>query len=100
MKKITPKRMMTYELRDEYYMNWVIVHFKDGSKKKVFFVGVETGIDTPGLRYTEDGLIYNTTGSLDYGDDYFPYSSIDYLELADPEKEKNSKYHDELKKQD
>lgn len=100
MKKVTPKRTMTSELLKEYYMKWVIVHFKDGAKKKVFFVGVEDDIDTPGLRYTEDGLIYNTTGSKRYGDDYFPYSSIDYLELADPEKEKNSIYHDELNQQD
>lgn len=95
MLKVDYKRFkMTAMLLDEYYFNWINVYLKNGKKDKVFFMGIEEAVDMGD--YVQNGIDYNYSGSDRYSENHYLYSDIDYVGFADPEKEKNSKYHDEL----
>lgn len=64
--KISEKTNL-YDLMDAFECKWVDVTFKDGSVKHVFTFDTTFLEDND----TGDAIVYNTTGSIDYGDDLY-----------------------------
>ena len=66
-----------YDVDKAFVGDWVYVTFKSGEVKKVFVVDIDIEPDND----IGDAIVYNTTGSLSYGDAIY-LKDVDQIEVT------------------
>ncbi|WP_040468378.1 hypothetical protein [Limosilactobacillus gastricus] len=66
-----------YDVDKAFVGEWVNVTFKSGEVKKVFVLDIDIEPDND----IGDAIIYNTTGSLNYGNDIY-LKDVDQIEVT------------------
>ena len=74
--KITDKTNI-YDVDKEFVGDWVYVTFKSGEVKKVFVVDIDIEPDND----IGDAIVYNATGSWNYGDAIY-LKDVDQIEVT------------------
>ncbi len=61
------RNLSIFQVRGRLAGQWVDIVFKNGKTDHCFFFDIDTPDESP---YEKDDLIYNHSGSFDYGDVY------------------------------
>lgn len=65
--KMDVRNMDIYSVRDKFSDHWVDIEFMNGKKDHCWFFDIS---EEPDVDIDSDVLVYNHTGSLNYGNEY------------------------------